>query len=137
MWWSLQARRFPLGRYANAARFLPPHWRGGAEISTAPKELHHGPLHPGHLQARPRHCTAPVFLLPPNGETLFSVRPDIPLDDALEVAPCLLASALGAVEQAAQNVGGDLVHGSAYLIEMSKAVEAADTLTTRCSHWCE
>ena len=82
-------------------------------------------MHPIHAGATaPKRVTAqhPFFSCSPNGAPLFSVRPNIPLDDAIDIASCFLASALDTVEQVAQNVGGDLIHGAVYLIEMSKAV---------------
>ncbi|MBS0372544.1 MAG: DUF3077 domain-containing protein [Proteobacteria bacterium] len=88
-------------------------------------------MHSTHAgAAAPRRVTAqhPFFSCSPTGDTLFSVRPNVALDDALDLASCFLASALGTVEQVAQNVGGDQIHGAAYLVEMAKAVVDAATL---------
>lgn len=86
-------------------------------------------MHTNHAgTTAPSRITAkhPFFSCNPNGDTLFSVQPDVALDDALDLASCFLASALSIVEQVAQDVGSMQIHGASYLIEMAKAiVEAA------------
>lgn len=72
----------------------------------------------------PTRVTAqhPFFSCNPAGDELFSVRPGMPVFDALEQASCFMAAARDATYQAADLVQSDSVSGAAYLIEMAKAV---------------
>lgn len=84
----------------------------------------------------------PFFGCNASRDCLFSVRPGVPLNDALETASCLLKSARGAIiarkglesVQAAStspNATPDdrsAIHGAAYLVEMPKGI--IDSLKT-------
>lgn len=78
----------------------------------------------------PRRVTAqhPFFSCCPNGTALFSVRPDVSLDDALDLASCFLASARDAAYEVADASGGSSAFSAAYLIEMAKAVVDASAM---------
>lgn len=68
------------------------------------------------------------FSYNPDGASLFAVVGGAPSDEALDVASCLLSSALDVIERAAMDTDRADIHGAAYLVEMAKGVVNAALL---------
>ena len=63
----------------------------------------------------------------PAQQHLFAVRPGVSVEDAIEVASCLLASALHTVRGAAVEHDDEILFGAIFQLEAVKAiVDAAD-----------
>lgn len=63
----------------------------------------------------------------PAQQHLFAVRPGVSVEDALEIASCLLASALRTVRGAAMEHDDEALFGAVFQLEAVKAVvDAAD-----------
>lgn len=66
----------------------------------------------------------------PDQQHLFAVRPGVSVENALEIASCLLASALCTVRGAAVEHDDDTLFGAVFQLEAVKAiVDAADQAT--------
>ena len=66
----------------------------------------------------------------PAQQHLFAVRPGVSVEDALEIASCLLASALRTVRGAAVEHDDETLFGAVFQLEAVKAiVDAADLAT--------
>lgn len=64
----------------------------------------------------------PFFSCNFNNQSLFTVRKDIEIDDALSQASCFLASALKISEELAIEQNSEVAWAANYLIEISKAL---------------
>lgn len=74
----------------------------------------------------------PFFSCNPNGDSLFTVRAGLPLEDALNEASCFLGAAQGVVSDAAMDLSGPEhpesrdIFAALYLVQFAKAlVDAA------------
>lgn len=72
----------------------------------------------------PHHKTSltPFFSCESGQSLLFSVNPDLPMDDALNHASCILAAALATSRATAEELEKEELWGIVYLLEMSKAI---------------
>ena len=69
----------------------------------------------------------PFFSVNPQGECLFSVNSDVPVEDALETASSYLLSALEVARSNADEAKTSHGWAAVYLIEMAQAIVCASS----------